>query len=74
MIRKFIFVVLVIVIFVCLFFGQSDIQNQAQEEIERINLYIRSQGLKWRADFTSLSTLPPEERRVRLGMGNSIHS
>ncbi len=67
MVRKFIFAVLVIVIFVCLFFGQGDIQNQVQEEIERINLYIRSQGLKWRAGFTSLSTLPPEERRMRLG-------
>jgi len=61
------FVVLVITVFVCLFFGQGDIQNQVQEEIERINLYIRSQGLKWRAGFTSLSTLPPEERRMRLG-------
>lgn len=67
MIRKSIFVVLVITAFVCLFFGQAGIQNQAQEEIERINLYIRSQGLKWRAGFTSLSTLPPEERRMRLG-------
>ena len=67
MIRKFIFVVLVIIIFVCLSFGQGDIPNQVQEEIERINLYIRSQGLKWRVGFTSLSTLPLEERRMRLG-------
>ena len=67
MFRKCKFFVLVIVFFVCLFYGRGNIQNPVQEEIEWINQYIQSQGLKWRAGFTSLSTLPPEEKRLRLG-------
>lgn len=42
-------------------------QEEAQIEIDRINLEIELQGLKWRAGETSLSKLSPEEFRRRLG-------
>lgn len=46
-----------------------DIQlDTPQDEIERINLKISLQGLRWRAGETSLSHLTTEERRKRLGV------
>lgn len=47
--------------------GFQNAQDQAQEEIKRINREIEMFGLKWRAGETSMTRLTPEERRMRLG-------
>lgn len=38
-----------------------------EEEIRKINREIEENNLKWKAGITSMSILPPEERRLRLG-------
>jgi hypothetical protein len=47
--------------------GFQNTQDQAQEEIRRINREIEMFGLRWRAGETSMTRLTPEERRMRLG-------
>ncbi len=47
--------------------GTNFNQNSLQDEIERLNLEIKIQGLEWEAGETSISRLPLEERRMRLG-------
>jgi hypothetical protein len=47
--------------------GSTSEQDSYQAEINRINLEIDLQGLEWRAGMTSLTKLPPEEKRQRLG-------
>ncbi len=42
-------------------------QTDPQDEIDRINSEIQLQGLEWKAGVTSLTYVPPEERRRRLG-------
>jgi hypothetical protein len=41
--------------------------DPGQDEIERLNREITYQGLEWEAGETSLTLLPPAERRLRLG-------
>ncbi len=55
---------------ICLSFfllGFQNTQDQAQEEISRINREIEMVGLRWKAGETSMTRLTPEERRMRLG-------
>lgn len=47
--------------------GFSFDQRRSQRRIDRINLEIKLQGLKWEAGETSISKLPLEQRRMRLG-------
>ena len=54
-------------VFLFLFVGFQFTQDSPQTEIQRINLEIKLQKLKWRAGETSMSRLTPEERRLRLG-------
>lgn len=38
------------------------------EELKETRQAIKKKGAKWRAEETSISELPPEERRKRLGL------
>jgi len=45
----------------------SSLLSSEPDEITRINLQIRLEGLNWQAGETSLTRLAPQERRLRLG-------
>lgn len=59
--------------FLFIFMSYQSGQSSYQDELERINFEIRSQGLDWEAGETSISKLPPEERRLRLGGYIPLH-
>lgn len=62
------FFAFMMICFACLFVGSlATDQTGTQDEIDRINSEIQLQGLEWKAGVTSLTYLPPEERRLRLG-------
>jgi hypothetical protein len=66
--RERIFVFLIVIAAISFFLvGSTSEQDPYQVEIDRINLEIDLQGLEWRAGITSLTKLPPEEKRKRLG-------
>lgn len=67
---KFTTLLLVVVSFS---FGIPSQLDNPQDEVERINLEIALQGLKWRAGETSQSRLTLEERRLRLGEITSLY-
>jgi len=50
-----------------IFIGWPSSLPSGPDEIARINLQIRLEGLDWQAGETALTRLAPEERRLRLG-------
>ena len=61
------FVLILIIGLSFIFVSYRSGQDSYQNEIERINLEIKLQGLKWKAGETPIGKLSPEERRLRLG-------
>ncbi|MFQ6070048.1 MAG: C1 family peptidase [Candidatus Aminicenantales bacterium] len=75
MLRKKYVIPLVVILCLCVLFVSfqrkrnfSKANTQSEEdEIMKLNREIRRQGLKWVAGKTSMTMLPPEERRKMLG-------
>ena len=69
MMRKLVLALLILflVVFSISVVGFQSRRDFDREEIKRINLQIRLQGLEWVAGETSLTYLSPEEKKQRLG-------
>lgn len=64
---KFLIFVLFLIGLSFLLVGIQYSHSSSQDEIDRIRMEIKLQGLEWEAGETSLSKLSPEERKMRLG-------
>jgi len=53
--------------FFFLFFFSSSVLA-SPEELEAVRQQIQNSGARWQAEETSISKLPPEQRRMRLGL------
>jgi len=64
---KFLTLVLLIIGISFFLMGFQHTQEDTRRELKRINRQIESERLSWKARETSISKLPPEERRKKLG-------